>query len=172
MQKVKFSIQGMTCSSCQAHVEKTVSKLQGIKNVNVNLLSNTMSVEYDEDIINNEKIIKAVVDAGYGANIYEEKNENKKTKEENNSKTKDNIKEMKQRLIISVCFLIPLMYIAMYHMLPHLSVMDKIFHGPENRNNLLIYSNIITYSNSICKQKIFFCADLKGYLNFHLIWTH
>jgi len=67
MKKVKFNIQGMTCSSCQAHVNKAVEKLDGVKSVNVNLLSNNMVVEYEENKLDNEKIISAVVDAGYGA---------------------------------------------------------------------------------------------------------
>ena len=73
MRKVKFDIQGMTCSSCQAHVERAVKKLSGTKKVEVNLLSNNMKVEYDEKELNNEDIIKAVVDAGYGAKVFERK---------------------------------------------------------------------------------------------------
>ena len=57
MQKEKFDIQGMTCSSCQAHVEKAVEKIEGVKQVNVNLLSNSMIAEYDEKMVNNDKII-------------------------------------------------------------------------------------------------------------------
>ena len=49
--KTKFAIQGMTCSSCQTHVERAVSKLEGVKSANVNLLSNSMVVEYDETIL-------------------------------------------------------------------------------------------------------------------------
>ena len=63
MRKVVFDIQGMTCSSCSAHVQKAVEQLKGIKSVNVNLLSNNMTVEYDENILNNEKIILAVKEA-------------------------------------------------------------------------------------------------------------
>ena len=65
MQKAKFNIQGMTCSSCQAHVQKAVEKLEGVRDVNVNLLSNHMMLEYDETIQNHDNIIKAVVDAVY-----------------------------------------------------------------------------------------------------------
>ena len=65
MKKEKFDIQGMTCSSCSSHVEKAVSKLSGIKNVNVNLISNNMLVEYNEQILNNDIIIK-VSDNGIG----------------------------------------------------------------------------------------------------------
>lgn len=135
MKKVKFDIQGMTCSSCSSHVERAVNKLEGIKTVNVNLLSNNMTVEYDEKISNDNKIINAVIDAGYGANIAENKQEIKKEKTTNSENV---IKGMKKRLITSICFLIPLMYIAMYHMLyewfglpiPH--IIEKVFHGKEN----------------------------------------
>lgn len=137
MQKVKFDIHGMTCSSCSSHVEKAVSKLEGIKNVNVNLLLNNMTVEYDENKLNNEKIMKAVIDAGYGATIPNEDNKKHNKKEKLNS-NKDIIKSMKKRLIISICFWIPLMYIAMHHMLyewfriPVPQIIKTLFHGNEN----------------------------------------
>lgn len=137
MKKVKFDIQGMTCSACSSHVEKAVRKLDGIKIANVNLLSNSMVAEYDEKVLNNEKIIEAVVDAGYGANVANAD----KDKVISSGKKLDNdnlIKSMKNRLIISICFLIPLMYIAMYHMfydwfnLPIPSIITNLFHGTEN----------------------------------------
>lgn len=135
MKKVRFDIEGMTCSSCSSHVEKAVNRLEGVKNVNVNLLSNNMIVKYDENILDNDKIIKAVVDAGYGANVH--KNENTdNNKEENNNE--NIIKAMKKRLIISICFLIPLMYIAMNHMLnewfgiPIPIFIKNLFHGTKN----------------------------------------
>lgn len=148
MKKEKFDIQGMTCSSCQAHVEKAVNKLDGIKKVNVNLLSNNMIAEYDENILDNEKIIAAVVDAGYGATIennnvgcsssckISEKNNDKKINIED--KLNQSLKEMKKRLIISFVFLIPLMYVAMHEMLHHMfglpipKAIKNIFEGPEN----------------------------------------
>lgn len=137
MKKIRFDIQGMTCSSCASHVEKAVNKLDGIQNVNVNLLSNNMDVSYDESILSNKEIIQAVVNAGYGASVYEKQREIKR-KEERMDKTKDNIKFMKKRLIISICFLIPLMYIAMHHMLyewfglPVPKFIKTVFHGNEN----------------------------------------
>ena len=110
MNKVKFDIQGMTCSSCSSHVEKAVNKLEGIKKVTVNLLSNNMLVEYDEGKTNNNIIIKAVIDAGYGACVSNNKNSEEKKKKANN---KEEIKSMKKRLIISIICLIPLMYMSM-----------------------------------------------------------
>lgn len=132
MSKTRFDIQGMTCSSCSSHVERAVKKLEGVKSVNVNLLSNNMVVDYDENIINDNKVIEAVIDAGYGASIYEEKKKTKTKKQED--KKEDTIKSMKNRLIISICFLVPLMYIAMNHMLYEwfgLPIL-KSFHGNEN----------------------------------------
>ncbi len=137
MKKEKFDIQGMTCSSCSAHVEKAVKKVDGVKSVIVNLLSNNMVVEYDEKVLNSDKIIKLVVDAGYGASVAN--NIKKVVKKED--KTKENLKSMKKRLIISICFLIPLMYIAMNHMLyewiglPIPSIIKDLFHGTKNAIN-------------------------------------
>ncbi len=136
MKKVKFNIQGMTCSSCSLHVEKAVNHLEGIENVNVNLLSNNMNVTYDENILNNEKIIQAVVNVGYGATIYEKSKQAERKEEKDLGK--ENNKSMKKRLIISICFLIPLMYIAMHHMLkewlglPVPQIVKDLFHGNEN----------------------------------------
>lgn len=131
MKKVKFDIQGMTCSSCSSHVEKAVCKLQDIKNVNVNLLSNSMTVEYDENSLDNQSIIKAVIDAGYGAKVSELERKNSNKGQQN--KGPDNtIKSMKKRLIMSIILLIPLMYIAMHHMFPTPQAIKNIFHGTEN----------------------------------------
>lgn len=139
MKKVRFDIQGMTCSSCSSHVEKAVSRLQGIKNVNVNLLSNNMQVEYDENILEQNEIIKAVIDAGYGATLKEDENKDKKiNKKEKTDKIEENIKSMKKRLMLSICFLISLMYLAMHHMLyewfglPVPQMIKNLFHGNEN----------------------------------------
>lgn len=131
MKKEKYNIEGMTCSSCSSHVQRVVSKLDGIKNANVNLLSNSMIVEYDDKILDSNKIINAVVDAGYGA--VKDKEENKKEKANRNEQN-----SMKKRLIVSICFLIPLMYIAMYHMIyeflgiPIPRIINNLFHGSRN----------------------------------------
>lgn len=114
--KERFDVSGMTCVSCQANVQKAVEKL-GVDFVNVNLISETMTVSYDDGKISENDIIKAVEKIGYGA-----KPKNKKNLKENN-KTFDEEKIVKNRLIISFIFLIPLMYVSMGHMinlpLPH-----------------------------------------------------
>ena len=114
--KERFDVSGMTCASCQANVQKAVEKL-GVDFVNVNLISETMTVSYDDGKISENDIIKAVEKISYGA-----KPKNKKILKENN-KTFDEEKIVKNRLIISFIFLIPLMYVSMGHMinlpLPH-----------------------------------------------------
>ena len=65
--KKKFDVYGMTCGACSAHVEKSVSKVEGVEKVSVNLLQNSMQVDYDETVTNAQKIIEAVEKGGYGA---------------------------------------------------------------------------------------------------------
>jgi len=138
MKKVKFDIQGMTCSSCSAHVEKAVNKIDGIKKVTVNLLSNNMIVEYDEKISTNNDIVRAVENAGYGASIAECVDKQKYLFKNNLDKKDFAIMGMKKRLILSLVFLIPLMYIAMHNMLferlgiPIPQIFVQFFHGGKN----------------------------------------
>ena len=73
--KQKFDVTGMTCSACSAHVDKSVRKLDGVAEVNVNLLQNTMTVEYDESEVNDDQIIRAVIGGGYGAFVHDKQEE-------------------------------------------------------------------------------------------------
>lgn len=70
MKKQRFSVSGMSCAACSAHVEKAVGKLVGVKSVAVNLLSNDMTVEFDETVLTIDDIEKAVFSAGYGATAF------------------------------------------------------------------------------------------------------
>ena len=111
--KQKFDVTGMTCSACSAHVDKSVRKLDGVSEVNVNLLQNAMTVEYDDSRVNDDEIIRAVIDGGYGAFVHDRREETNKSKD---TGVDDEIAGMKQRLWVSVLFMIPLMYISMGHM--------------------------------------------------------
>ena len=114
-----YKRQGMTCSACSSHVEKSVGKLTGVENVSVNLLTNSMQVEFDENKLDTAGIIKAVEDAGYGAAVKDEhaksgaKTSGQSGSQENNglSAVEQNVKNMKKRLIVSLIFWIPLMYV-------------------------------------------------------------
>ena len=110
----KYKVTGMTCSACSSRVEKCVEKLDGVNNVSVNLLTNSMQVDFDENKLTEEKIANSVIQAGYGMEIPTGKAEKKAGKEDVVEK---NIESMKKRTIWSFIFLIPLMYVAMGHMI-------------------------------------------------------
>ncbi len=113
--KQKFDVTGMSCSACSAHVEKAVSKVPGIDQVQVNLLQNSMVVEYAKGAADAQKIIQAVVEAGYGASVKGETTPGKTNAVQ--KKAADDTRAMKRRLGWSVAFLIVLMYVSMGHML-------------------------------------------------------
>lgn len=118
--KEKFKVTGMTCSACSSRVEKTVSKLEGTDEVSVNLLTGTMQVTYDDNLIDDGKIIQAVERAGYGASVDSGEAAAKKSNDASEEASKaafDEAKQMKRRLIWSVILLVPLMYVSMGHML-------------------------------------------------------
>ena len=127
MKTQKFDVTGMTCSACSARIEKNINKTEGILEANVNLLTNSMTVKYDESVLSEEDIIKVVEDTGYGASTVMQKNKDIKKDAKDD---KSEIREMKKRVIISLIFAIPLFYISMGHMLNW--PLPKIFHGTEN----------------------------------------
>lgn len=121
MQKEQFDITGMTCSACSSRIEKSVAKLPGIKEVSVNILKNSMVASYDETVLDTAGIVQAVEKAGYGAfpkTPVQNKGriENRAVKPEVNAAQAE-YKQMKQRLLLSVLFTIPLFYISMGHMM-------------------------------------------------------
>ena len=113
--KQKFDVTGMTCSACSAHVEKAVCKLEGVRTVQVNLLSNSMQVEYDEGVLSAEGISSAVGQAGYAARpAGAQKTAAAAVREDPMA---GELESMKRRMAASFCFLLPLFYISMGHML-------------------------------------------------------
>lgn len=121
--KDKFSITGMSCAACQSRVEKAVNGLDGVSVASVNLLTNSMVADYDENILSCDDIIKAVEKVGYGAKVASDNEEGKgsanKAGDKTNGEADTNEKiyaDFKRRLIVSFAFLIPLMYVSMGHM--------------------------------------------------------
>lgn len=138
MKKENFYVTGMTCSACSARVEKSVAKLDGVEKVTVNLLTNSMQVEYEETQVSAGKIIDTVVKAGYGASPKDQGAGGSTSsgrpgtaaglsgscgageclpggRRENGME--DQLKEMRFRLWVSFAFLLPLMYVSMGHMI-------------------------------------------------------
>lgn len=166
MVKRKFNVTGMSCSSCSACVDGAVRQINGVKEVSVSLLTNSMIVDFDENLVNNDAIINAVIKSGFGASSMEEpKPAAPKSESENavaastGSEDKPASKPasahqkfgeaaamelaaMKRRLIFSFVWLIPHIIIMLGHMgiLPGLS----FFEGPQNSLKYAVCLLILT----------------------------
>ena len=114
--KQTFNVSGMTCSACSAHVEKAVCRLEGVAEVNVSLLTNSMQVTYDEDAASSEAIIAAVKSSGYGASLPRAA-ETAAPAVRQEDVMAGELAQMKHRMVWSFVFLIPLFYISMGHMM-------------------------------------------------------
>ena len=159
--KQKFDVTGMTCSACSAHVEKAVCKLEGIDSVNVNLLQNSMVVEYDENALNTDDIINAVKSGGYGASLQGAKNASASAEPPKNVALEE-MKIMRNRLISSFCFLIPLFYISMGHMMG--APLPSILTGNENIMSFALTQLLLATPVLIINRK-FFTVGFKALAN-------
>lgn len=128
MAQDKFDVGGMTCAACQAHVDRAVSKLDGVESVAVNLLAGSMMVDYDPAQVTPDDICSAVDRAGYSASPVSTGTDAAQSgsaqarsgaahMESPTKKLEAAASAMRTRLIISIIFLIPLFYIGMGHML-------------------------------------------------------
>ena len=115
VQKETFDITGMSCSACSSRVTKAVAALGGVTDVTVNLLKNTMLVSFDKDSLAVAEIEAAVTQAGYGA-FLRKGGEGKFPRDTGASAALSELEEMKRRLAVSWLFSLPLVYIAMGHM--------------------------------------------------------
>lgn len=116
--KQRFNVTGMTCSACSAHVEKAVAAVDGVNNVSVSLLTNSMMVEWDDSKVNEAAIISAVQRGGYDASVVGKAVQPVADKQQNAVSL--------SRLLISIGFCVVLMYVSMGHMvgLPLPSFLD------------------------------------------------
>ena len=127
----KFDVGGMSCAACQAHVEKAVTKLDGVKDVAVNLLAGSMAVDFDESVVSAEDICQAVDKAGYSAQVQAgaggpaggavgggagASGSRPLQRDTPAKKFRETARKMRRRLVVSIVFLIPLFYIGMGHM--------------------------------------------------------
>ncbi|AIN93609.1 heavy metal translocating P-type ATPase [Treponema putidum] len=171
--KIKFNITGMTCSACSSHVQRAVEKLEGAAEVQVNLLTNSMSVNYDEAFLSADKIIEAVEKAGYGASLAEGLKNSSSNKNSADGKTsgsrsfqndaaKFERDKIKKRLILSLVFMIPLFYVSMGHMaslpIPH------FLHGIENAL-IFSFTQFLLALPVLIVNKKFFTGGFKAFLN-------
>ncbi len=152
--KQKFNVTGMTCSACSAHVDKAVRKLDGVCEVNVNLLGGSMTVDW-EGGLTPEQIVSAVEKAGYGASLPAAPGQGAAQAQGRPAANamEDDLKNMKARLVWSFVFLIPLFYLSMGHMMgwpiPH------FFHGTQNAMTYALTLFLLTVPIMVINQKYY-----------------
>ena len=144
----RFNVTGMSCAACSAHVEKAVKQLDGIQNVEVNLLTGSMTADFNENILSDDDIINAVVSAGYGASSAQKAQSNEPTKTSD-----DDVKQMKFRISVSFVFLIILMYVSMGHMIG--IPLPSFLTGAENAVSFALTQFLLTLPIVIVNKKYY-----------------
>lgn len=127
MRKDLFDITGMSCSACSSRIEKVVGRLAGVQQISVNLLKNNMHVTYDDTAIDAAAIIAKVEKLGFGAALHAPKATQQKPQEDAAALE---MQDMRQRLVISFIFTLPLFYLSMGHMAGW--PLPEVFLGSDN----------------------------------------
>ena len=149
----KYQITGMSCAACSARVDKAVRHLAGVREVSVNLLTNSMLVSYDAPLTS-EMICAAVEHAGYGASLAAGKGAGraKDMREEREALEDHETPKILRRFIVSLVLLVPLLYVSMGHMLLALPIPQAM------ENNALViglYELLLAVAVMIVNQKFF-----------------
>lgn len=142
MRKEVYKIEGMTCASCSSAVERVTRKLEGVIRSDVNLTTNRMTIEYDENKVNPELIMSKVLKTGYGIAMDVKKEELDKKVEEDQEDKK--LLKVRRRLIIAVIFALPLLYLSMGHMLPFTLPVPDVISMHHNPLNFALIQLILT----------------------------
>ena len=111
----KYAVQGMSCAACSARVERAVSELEGVREVSVNLLTNSMTVSYDESL-SSADITQAVTNAGYGASLADSSSTRSQASSAEALQDTETPRIIR-RLVASLVLLVPLMYLSMGHVM-------------------------------------------------------
>lgn len=142
MKQECYDITGMTCASCSAAVERVTRKMEGVQESNVNLATNKMTITYDESKISPEDIIGRVEKAGFGAALEQIKE--KEQEKEEKLEQEEAQHKIRQRVIGSIIFAVPLLYISMGHMLPFELPLPRILSMEENPFNYALAQLFLT----------------------------
>lgn len=142
MKQECYDITGMTCASCSAAVERVTRKMEGVQESNVNLATNKMTITYDESKVSPEDIIGRVEKAGFGAALEQIKE--KEQEKEEKLEQEEAQHKIRQRVIGSIIFAVPLLYISMGHMLPFELLLPRILSMEENPFNYALAQLFLT----------------------------
>ena len=159
----QYNVTGMSCAACSARVEKAVSKVPGVTSCSVSLLTNSMGVEGTASA---DAIISAVEEAGYGASEKGHASDHTQGQSLSIAEEADSLKDretpkMKRRLIASLCFWIPLMYLSMGHMMWNWPIPSAL---AENHMAIGLVELLLTTMIIVINQK-FFISGFKGLIH-------
>lgn len=154
----KYRVTGMSCAACSAHVEKAVSNVKGVTQVSVSLLTNSMSVE---GTASHQDVINAVTASGYGASVMGNEMSDTGGQSDIGEDTDKETKILKIRFAASLCFLVPLMYISMGHMMWNWKL-PKVLEN--NHLSMGLAQMLLTIMIMVINQK-FFISGIKSFLN-------
>lgn len=146
-----FSITGMTCASCAQTIEKATKKMAGVTDVDVNLATEKMSVQYDAATVTAAAIKDAVAEAGYLAE--EEVNRSSASVDEDRIKKEQKIKGLWKRFLISAIFSLPLLYIAMGHMVG--APIPRFIHPAANPEAFALAQALLTFPVILVNRTIY-----------------
>ena len=153
MKTEKFDVVGMSCAACAAHIEKEVGKLEGVKKVNVNLLTNSMVVDFEESNVDTDKIEEAVVEAGYEAHVKSSAEQAASRETKKIDFVQKEQQEMQKRWWISFGFWLPLLYLSMGSMLGW--YIPAFFRGEENAMVFAFTQFLLTLPIAMSNEKYF-----------------
>ena len=150
-----YNIDGMSCAACSSAVERVTRRLEGVKESNVNLTTAKMTISYEEDKVTPDQIMDKVSKAGFTATPVAADRDRIADEEENFAKQEENIKAAGKRLKIAACFAVPLLYIAMGHMVPFPLPVPDIINMHTHPLNFALVQLILTIPVLICGSKFY-----------------
>lgn len=150
-----YQIDGMTCAACSSAVERVTRKLEGVESSDVNLTTSRMTITYDESKVTQEKIEEKVQKAGFSAALVVETGDSKKQEQEQAMHREEQLHIAKRRLIVAICFALPLLYISMGHMLPFTLPLPAFLDMNKNPLNFSLAQLILTVPVLISGQKFY-----------------
>ena len=150
-----YHIDGMSCAACSSAVERVTRKMDGVVSSDVNLTTNKMTITYDETKVTQAMIEEKVKRAGFSASLIVESGKTKKQEEEAFEHQEELLETAKRRLILAICFALPLLYISMGHMVPFPLPVPQIIDMNSNPLNFAFAQLILTIPVLIAGRKFY-----------------
>lgn len=150
-----YHITGMSCAACSSAVERVTRKLDGVQSSDVNLTTTKMTITYDESQVTPELIISKVEKAGFGAEPIAEDVGVKEQDEAMFQEQEEQLAHAKRRLIIAICFAVPLLYLSMGHMIPVELPLPAFLSMHTSPLNFALAQLIFTVPILICGKKFY-----------------